>query len=148
VFDHAACLIDVPVDQIIARSSSFSFLDINGNFLYDYPSESDERRGPRPVIANTDLGEGTIIVISDSSIIINGMIGLDDNYKLIENIINLATSSSDVYLDQSHIPVSNLLTVKDQINKVRGVVADPVILFGMAGGLLLLTFKPLWRKKR
>jgi hypothetical protein len=148
VFDHSSCLIDVPVGQIIAQSSSFSFLDTNDNSLYDNPAELSEQKGPFPVIAYTILGEGRLVAVSDPSIVINGMIDMEDNLKIIENAAILAASTPNIYIDQSHIPDSAMSRAKSQIDSVRSVVAHPLMFFGMAGGVLFLTFRPLWRKRR
>src|SRR4030042_804187 len=61
VFNHATCLIDVSADEIVASSSTFSYLDLNDNEL----SDADEPTGPLPVISQHTLGTGLVILVAD-----------------------------------------------------------------------------------
>ncbi len=55
-------------------------------------------KGPFPVIVETSYGKGKIVVISDSSFLINSMIDLGDNLKLV----NVLTDGRQAMLDTSH----------------------------------------------
>jgi hypothetical protein len=137
VFDHATCLTGVPDDEVIAKSSSFSFLDKNGNSSYD----EGEKKGPFVVVASTQLDEGKLIVISDPSIIINGMLDMENNYTLMEN----AAEGKQIFLDQSHLPQSMLSRVKEDLGLARGALSHPGVVFGVAGAILALTWRGVWR---
>ncbi|MCR6692786.1 MAG: DUF4350 domain-containing protein [archaeon YNP-LCB-003-016] len=82
--------------KILAYSSSFSFLDLDGN---GEPSKG-EPSGPFPIAVEVKYGGGSIILFSDSSIFINGVIGLGDNIKLLKNIMGgrVAVIDSGVWL--------------------------------------------------
>jgi hypothetical protein len=69
--------------RILAYSSSFSFLDLDG----DGEPSSGEPAGPFPVAAEIQYGGGRIILFSDSSLFINGVIGLGGNLQLLKNIL-------------------------------------------------------------
>ena len=68
--------------KVLAYSSSFSFLDLDG----DSEPSAGEPTGPFPVAATTAYGRGCIILFSDSSIFLNSIISLGDNLKLLQNI--------------------------------------------------------------
>jgi hypothetical protein len=55
--------------RVIAQSSFFSYLDINQNGKHD----ENEPTGPFPVAVLVPYGPGELLVISDSSILINSM---------------------------------------------------------------------------
>jgi hypothetical protein len=146
VFDHATCLRgDFSKSKVIATSSGFSFLDINGNSLYD---EDVDERGPLPVAASTQLVEGRLIAISDPSIMINGMLGMEGNYTLLQNAAMVDAEELQVFLDQSHLPLSSLSKVKLGLGGARGVLGHPMVVVGIVGGILALTWRPLWRASK
>ncbi|MEM3739757.1 MAG: DUF4350 domain-containing protein [Candidatus Korarchaeum sp.] len=68
--------------RVLAYSSSFSFLDSDGN---GYPSD-DERMGPFPVAVEVTYASGRVILLSDSSLFTNSIINLGDNMRLLKNI--------------------------------------------------------------
>lgn len=69
--------------RVLAYSSSFSFLDVDGN---GNPS-SGEPAGPFPVAAEVSYGGGRIILLSDSSLLTNSVIEICDNMRLLKNIV-------------------------------------------------------------
>ncbi|UCB42298.1 MAG: DUF4350 domain-containing protein [Dehalococcoidales bacterium] len=141
VFNHATCLMDVSDSNVLALSSSFSFLDLNDNEEWD----SDEPTGPLPVISQHTLASGRIIVISDPSIFINSMDTLDDNYTIIENIAEI--TSSQLLIDQSHLPYSDLHQTKDVLASVRSALTTPVGTLALVAVLLIITLRPIWPRK-
>jgi len=145
IFDHASCLLGVPADEIFARSSSFGFVDEDGDSLYD---EGEERKGALAVIAHTVLGKGRVVAISDPSIIINGMVEMEDNYAIVENATRLSDLNPRIYLDQSHLEGSAFFNAKSSLRPARDIIAHPAVLFGMVGTTLLLVLKPLRRRRR
>ena len=142
VFNHATCLTDVETADALALSSSFSFLDLNGNQTW----EEDEPTGPLPVISQHNLGSGQIILIADPSLFINSMQTMESNYNFIQNIAAITTSK--LLIDQSHLPPSNLHQTKNLLTYMRGSLATPLGTLGLVILALTITLMPLWHKKK
>ena len=142
VFNHATCLTGVETGDVVALSSSFSFLDLNGNQLWD----ETEPAGPLPVISQHNLGDGQVVLITDPSLFINSMQTMESNEDLLENIATL--TPSELLIDQSHLPPSNLHQTKGLLASIRDSLSTP------AGTLLLVilaltvTLMPLWHERR
>ena len=115
-FNHATCLINVTTASTLASSSSFSFLDHNGNGI----REDNEPTGPLPVITHHRLGSGQVILIADPSLFINSMESLEDNSHFI---MNIADTTTILYIDQSHLPLSELHRSKNLLAQIPGPVA-------------------------
>ncbi len=143
VLNHATCLVDVEASDVLALSSSFSFLDLNSNQTWD----EEEPTGPLPVISQHSLAAGQIILISDPSIFINSMEAIESNYNFIQNIAGITTSR--LLIDQSHLPPSNLHQTKNLLASIRGYLTTPVGTLGLVILALTITLMPIWyRKKR
>ena len=142
VFNHATCLLNTDNTSILALSSSFSFLDQNDDGIFD----DDEPTGPLPVIYRYSRGEEEIILVSDPSLFINSMNSLDENEGFIQNIVDSTTS---LYIDQSHLPPSDLHQTKNLISSGREYLAEPLVTVGLITLAVVVTLKPVWyRKKR
>ena len=141
VLNHATCLVDVEADDVLAMSSSFSFLDLND----DQQWNADEPAGAMPVISSHILAGGRVILVSDPSIFINSMGALDDNYGIIENIAGI--SSSQLFLDQSHLPYSDLHHTKDLLADIRSVLTTPAGTLALVALLLIIVLRPMWPRK-
>jgi len=142
ILNHATCLIDVEASDVLALSSSFSFLDLNGNQAWDYYEPS----GPLPVISQHNLDSGKIILVSDPSIFINSMETIESNYTFIQNIAAITTS--ELLIDQSHLPSSNLDQAKNLLASIRTPFTTPVGVVGLVIVALTVTLIPIWYKKR
>jgi hypothetical protein len=140
--NHATCLNDVSSGEIIARSSSFSFLDLNDNGKYD----AGETNGPLAVVSQQKLGSGELMLIADPSIFINGMQSIGDNANFVQNIFNGAENG--VYFDLSHLPASNLSNTKGLLAQAREVIINPAGTTALAVVLLTLVLTPVWQKKK
>ena len=81
VLNHASII--QGCNRPILQTSSFSYLDVNMNNEWD----PHEEKGPFNVGCALKMGEGELIVFSDSSLFINSMINLGSNRKLLLNII-------------------------------------------------------------
>lgn len=141
ILNHATCLIDVEDNDVLALSSSFSFLDLNGNQSRDYY----EPTGPLSVISYHNLGSGKIILVSDPSIFINSMETIESNYTLIQNIA--ATTTSELFIDQSHLSPSNLYQAKSLMASIRYPFTTPLGTLGLVIVALTVTLIPVWYKK-
>jgi hypothetical protein len=85
--------------ETIASSSIASWLDSDANRAQDI----GEPKGPFPVIARERLGQGSIILLSDPSVLINGMREQLDNAVLADNLLlEVGELRTAVYFDESH----------------------------------------------
>jgi hypothetical protein len=139
MFNHATCLMGVPEDEVIATSSSFSFVDVDGNASWD---EEIDEKGPFAVAANTEFGQGQVIAIADPSILINSMIGMEDNRAFLRNAID----NPQILLDESHLTESALTQTQEGLGVVRNAFSYPLAILGVIGVVLFLTWRPVWRR--
>ncbi len=140
ILNHATCLIKVETSDTIALSSPFSFLDSNGNQAWD----EYEPTGPLPVISQHKLDSGQVILISDPSIIINSMNQIESNDTLLQNI---AAVTSGLFIDQSHLPPSNLHQSKNLLASIHSLLITPLGTLGLVVLALVITLIPIWHKK-
>jgi len=142
VFNHATCLANVATANTLALSSSFSFLDLNGNQIWD----EGEPTGALPVISHHNLGSGQVILVSDPSLFINSMEAIEGNDNFIQNIAAITTTS--LFIDQSHLPPSELHQTKNLLTKIRDVLATPWGTSGLVILVLIVVLRPIWHKKK
>lgn len=109
VFNYAT-VIDGLGFKPLASSSAFSYLDLNLNGKWD----SQEPKGPFPVIAEIPYSSGLLVVVSDPSIMINSMIDMEDNQILLKHL----TSGRRVFLDTSHWPLTPYTAIKGYLNVI------------------------------
>ncbi len=140
VFNHATCLINTANTSTLASSSSFSFLDQNDNGIW----EEDEPVGPLPVVYRHNLGSGQVILVADPSLFINSMRTIDENNSFIQNIVATTTR---LYIDQSHLPPSELHQTKSLLAQSREYLNMPLATAGLVTLVLIITLKPIWHKK-
>jgi hypothetical protein len=96
---------------VLARSSPFSFLDLNRNGQ----KNPDEPSGAFPVLAELSLGEGTVVLFTSPASFANGLIDEANNDALIQNIAKRASQQerySEFLLDQTHLQSSGFTSVK------------------------------------
>lgn len=141
VLNHATSLTDVDAGDILALSSSFSFLDLNGDQVW----QEAEPAGPLPVISHHNLGSGKIILIADPSLFINGMEMMESNDNFRQNIVSITTAK--LLIDQSHLPQSNLHQTKNLLTSLRGSLITPLGTLGLVIIALTITLMPLWRER-
>lgn len=104
--------VNSPDVSIIAESSVASWLDSDGDSVRDM----GEPKGPFPVIAKERIGNGTIILLSDPSVLINGMVTQLDNGILAANLISVACDHrASVFFDESHRVYFDPVAVTTQI---------------------------------
>jgi hypothetical protein len=91
--------VDPSTTKTIATSSVASCLDMNDDREFGI----GEPRGPFPLIARESYGNGTIILLADPSILINGMQDELDNGVLTSNILSeIGIFRAAVYFDEAH----------------------------------------------
>ena len=142
VLNHATCLTDVEADNILARSSSFSFLDLNDNQIPD----DDELTGPLPVISHHNLDSGQVILVADPSLFINSMQAVESNYTFIQNVA--AINTTELLIDQSHLLPSKLHQTKNLLEHLHGGLVTPAGSLTLVIAALTITLMPLWRERR
>lgn len=100
LFNYPSSLtVNASTTQTLARTSIASWLDTSGDRL----QEPGEPRGPFPVMARERLGLGSIILLSDPSVLINGMAAQLNNSELTSNLMDFVSSErTAVYFDESH----------------------------------------------
>jgi hypothetical protein len=141
VLDHATSLTGTDAADVLALSSSFSFLDDNGSGARD----DGEPAGPLPVVARTRLGQGRVVIVADPSIFINSITPLGDNARFIQN---LADASPALYIDQSHLDASELGLTRGRLKAARGVLAGPPGTVLVVAAAVIIVMLPVWRREK
>lgn len=128
VLDHATWLDGVPEDRVWAWSSYFSYGDVDG----DGTRDGGEPVGPLPVAAGVSLGSGRVVVVADSSLLLNGVAGLGDNVRALEPFVR-----GEVLIDQVHLPEAGMdrgQGVADVIRATLGAEMGAIVLAFVACG--------------
>ena len=141
VFNHASSLNNTSNATVAAYSSRFSFLDLNGNAAWD----TNEPTGPLPVVAYVKMGQGYVVAIADPSLLINSMIGMDDNLQFLNNAVALQGSNLQVFVDQTHLPRTPLDSAKETVATLYGAVSSPIGALSLIAIILVLSLKPIWQ---
>jgi len=99
LLNYPSSLMLAPTSEVLARSSIASWLDTNGDRLREW----GEPKGPFPLLAREHLGSGNIVLLSDPSVLINGMSGQLNNSAFGANLMDyVCMDRSAVYFDESH----------------------------------------------
>lgn len=139
VLNHASSITNEDSGAVLALSSRFSFLDLNGNGVLD----KGEPTGPLAVVSQHSLGSGRVILVADPSLFINSMEVMDSNGRFIQNI---GAGAASVYIDQSHLPRSGLRATREVLVEVRTSLAAPLGTFGLVVLALAIALRPIWHK--
>jgi hypothetical protein len=126
VLNHATALIDVSESDVIAWSSIYSYLDTDESET----REESEPEGPFPVVARLQVKNGKIIVVADPSIIINSIVGRDDNYAFIRHLTSSNGQQQSIFFTTSHLPMTSLDVSKTGLDTLRSILASPAGLLG------------------
>ncbi len=86
----------------LASSSPFSFVDLTAEH---FPLEN-ETIDSYPVIASVNIGNGTLVLVSDPSMFINDMVGLYDNMPFFQNLLKMGNGS--LAFDVAHLARASL----------------------------------------
>lgn len=119
-------------ETVSAYSSPFSYLKTG-----DQVSSDD--LGAIPVIVRETIEEGELIVISDSSLFINGMLGYRDNEKLLKVLIR-----GNLLIDESHLMPSRLTRAKETYRGVYDVFSSPELRYLFLALIGFGLFKLKW----
>mgnify|MGYP001626361160 FL=1 len=128
-----------PGCRVIANSSFFSYLDLNGNGRYD----KDEPSGPFFVAISLRIHGGELIVLSDSSLFINSMLNRESNSELLRALIGQTRPA--VVVDKW--PFSPLSAAKSALSSAWRIVSSPEIKYSLALSILLAAVMILRSRK-
>jgi hypothetical protein len=104
--------------EVLARSTVASWLDVDGDRLQDL----GEPRGPFTLLAREPMGDGTVMLLADPSLLINGMAEHLDNAVLAGNLLSeLGLLRTAVYFDESHRDYFDPLVVT---SRLTGEISD------------------------
>jgi len=141
MLNHATALTGAAHTDIAAWSSSASFLDVNENESWD----EGEPKGSFAVAARMRFGRGSIVVLSDPSVIINAMVGRDDNYDFVRCLI-ATEGERRLLIDRSHLTEVPLDVAKTRLAGAREALANPYALIGITAMIFAVVSRyTLWR---
>lgn len=121
ILNHATALNQVPFEQVIAWSEESSYIDSNENQAWD----KGESKGRLPVVAQTRVGKGVVIIISDPSLMINTMIGQADNRAFIVHLLGSQDNRKNILFDISHLSQTPLDVSKSWLDRMREIMREP-----------------------
>lgn len=142
VLNHATSLTDVAESSVIAWSSGSSFLDINQSGAWD----PGEPKGPLAVAAEFRLGKGTVALVSDPSIMLNSMVGRDDNYSFIRYLTGHEGEQKGMLIDSSHLTKAPLDVSKTRLIDSREVLSSPYALVGITALIVVVVSRYTLKK--
>jgi len=121
VFNYGTILEGCP--NPIARSSSYSFLDLD----LDGKWSEGEPRGPFATACFLSLGRGKLIIVADSSLWINSMFQMEDNQEFLKSLIG----GRAVLIDGSHWELSSLTMAKRALSMMSSYIASPELRYAL-----------------
>ena len=142
--NHATTLTNVTKSEAIAFSSGASFLDVNENGVWD----QDEPKGPFAVAAQYRLGRGMLVLVSDPSIVINAMVGRDDNYDFIRYLTRHTGEEGRLFVDRSHLPQTPLDVSQARLVSTREALSSPYALVGITAIILVAVSRYTLKKEK
>ena len=125
--NHATTITNAVESEVIAWSSSASFLDINENESWD----EGEPKGPFPVAVEFRFGKGTLALASDPSIMINSMVGRDDNYGFIRYLTHHKGGQGEILVVHSNLNETPLDVSRTRLVSAREALSSPYVLLGI-----------------
>jgi len=133
-FDHGTFLDNVDSAHALAWSSVTSFDDVNQNGSWD----TSEPMGPFVLAADYPVGQGTVEIVSDPSLIINGMVSQNNNYQFVAALVEGNGKPANLLLDSSHLSKSPLDVSKTGLDEARKVLSNPYVLMGLVALVFVL----------
>ncbi|MBN2187007.1 MAG: hypothetical protein JW732_06115 [Dehalococcoidia bacterium] len=141
VLNHATSLTNVAESDVIAWSSSSSFLDLDED-----ESLRNEPQGPFPVAAKLKLGKGTVALVSDPSIMINSMVRKDDNYSFVQYLTGSTPQAEQLLIDRSHLQKDQRDESQTGLTNLRSVFSMPYPLLGLTAVVFIVVFRYTLKK--
>ena len=143
VLNHATTLEGVLDSEVLAWSSRFSYLDLDHNSSWD----DGEQKGPLPVAAALRVNKGCVVLVSDPSILINSMEGMDSNQAFVESIARIQYAEPEKIIDQTHMFGTALDQAKGTLATIREGLASSTGTLLLVVAMLVTILSPLWRGK-
>ncbi len=134
VLNRGTALEETAALTVLARSSPLSYLDLNN----DNRRDAEEAGGPFPVAAAASVGAGTLVLVSDPSLLVNDMLTLGQNRLFLEYLFRFAGTDAQVYLDEASLPRTPLDEAKAALARARAPLAYPPLAFALAAAGLAL----------
>ncbi len=122
--DYASALEIVPGAgqhgvRVLLESSAFSYLDADGDGEHD----AGEPQGPLPVAAEVPYGKGRLVVVSDSSILINSVCGISGgNAEFVRAIAGAGKRA--ILIDYGNNEASPYGSLRSGLISVVGAVGE------------------------
>ncbi|MEM0336016.1 MAG: DUF4350 domain-containing protein [Thermofilum sp.] len=110
--------------RVLAASSFFSYLDLDGNGVHD----EGEPAGPLPTAVSLSFRGGELVVVSDSSIFINSMLGREGNALFLEHLLR----STAPAIDNSHWEETPLVALKAALSSAHRALSSPELKYPLA----------------
>jgi hypothetical protein len=134
VMNYPTVLSGVEGIKVYSWSSSFSYVS-------DKPASpaAASGSGPFPLIAEAEVGAGHLVLISDPSVFINGMLGSGDNSVVLGSFVG-----GLVAIDEAHSIPSTLSVMKDYLVQIYAVLGIAEVRYSLLGLGLVLSFKVKW----
>jgi hypothetical protein len=63
-------------------------------------------------------------------------------------IRNIAAGTAALYIDQSHLPPSDLHRSKDLVTRGREFIAEPLVTTGLVALAVVISLRPVWYRKK
>ena len=128
--NHGTAVTASDSGTVLVNSSEFSYLDANANGELDLTEPVREY----PLAVREDIGNGSVILVSDGSIFINEMLDQTDNRQFTANLLG---GSETLIVDHQRRPavpdaVAFLLTTADSPLRLLLLVAALVTAVGVA----------------
>ena len=111
------CYIEAREADVLAYSSRFSYLDVDGNARYSM----DEPMGSFPLIVRARVGAGEVILVGDSDFIANLFLDKGINRDFLGDILN-----GVVLLDLSYTDYSFVDVAKRGLDRLGGLGGGPI----------------------
>ena len=148
----SSVVVNPATTESIAFSSIASWLDENGDRLQEW----GEPRGPFTMLARERMGAGYTVLLSDPSVLINGMSKYMDNAIFKTNLVKeICSDRSVVMFDESHRtffdPISITMQFTGQVSanaKAAIVLAAFVLTLWIATDLVETTFRWIVKNAR
>jgi hypothetical protein len=119
---------------VSASSSFFSYLST----AVAAPSTTSPS-GPFPVVAEAKVGKGRLVLVSDPSPFINGMLGKAGNEALLGSFVR-----GQAVIDEAHSIPTNLALIKGFLAQVYAVANLVEVKYPLVALAVLLGFKVKW----
>lgn len=127
VLNRGTVLVGTEGMTVLAWSSPLSYLDANSNGARD----AQEPDGPFPLAAAGAASGGTLVLVADPSLLLNGMVGLADNRAFLQSLFRFAGDGAAVYLDEAHLPRAPLDAAKVWLGRARAFLGRPILAYAL-----------------